>query len=161
MNKLILFYLLIFVLFSCKKEQKLEVIQKIEVIKLPPRKIEIDENNLIGFACYYSGRKSEPVKKFSEILLKKDYSIIKENLKSTNIADKYLATAICEKLSQKKLINLTEEELNQIKKNKNSSEKVSTCAGCTNDEKMTLKELLVEKSYITEETEEWLNKMIK
>lgn len=161
MKKQILFYLLIFVLFGCKNEQKEEVIQKTEVIKLPPRKIERDENNLIGFACYYSGQKSKPVKKFSEILLKKDYSIIIENLKAKNIADKYLATAICEKLSEKKLINLSEDELNQIKMNKNSSEKVSTCAGCTNDVTMTLKELFLEKNYIMEETEEWLNKMIK
>ena len=160
MNKQILFYLLIFLCFSCKEEQKEEVIQKTKVIKLPPKKIT-DENNVIGFACYYSGRKSKAVNKFSEILSKKDYSIIKGSLKATNIADKYLATAICEKLSQKKLINLTEEELNQIKKNKNSSEKVSTCAGCTNDETMTLKELLLEKNYITEETEEWLNEMLK
>ncbi|NHM03643.1 hypothetical protein [Flavobacterium celericrescens] len=161
MKKQVLFYLLIFVLFSCKNEHKEEVLQKNQVIKLPPRQIKIDKNNLIGFACFYSGKKSEPVEKFTEILLKKDYSNIIKNLKAKNIADKYLATAICEKLSQKKLINLTEEELNQIKMNKNSSEKVSTCAGCTNNKTMTLKELLLEKNYISEETEEWLNKIIK
>jgi hypothetical protein len=161
MTKQILFYLLIFVLFGCKNEHKEEVLQKNQVIKLPLRKIKIDKKNLIGFACFYSGKKSEPVEKFTEILLKKDYSNIIKNLKATNIADKYLATTICLKLLQKKLINLTEEELNQIKMNKNSCEKVNTCAGCTNNETMTLKELLLEKNYITEETEEWLNKMIK
>ena len=161
MTKQILFYLLIFVIFGCKNEHKEEVLQKNQVIKLPPRQIIIDKKNLIGFACFYSGKKSEPVEKFTEILLKKDYSNIIKNLKATNIADKYLATAICEKLLQKKLINLTEEELNQIEMNKNSSEKVNTCVGCTNKETMTLKELLLEKNYISEETEEWLNKMIK
>ena len=161
MNKQILFYLLIFMCFSCKKEQEEVVIQKTVTIKLPPRRIEIDENNLIGFACYHSGKQSKPVKKFSEILTKKNYAIIIENLNSKNNADKYLSTIICEKLSQKKLIRLTKEELNKIEKNKNSNEKVRTCAGCTNDETMTLKELLFEKNYITEETEGWLNGMIK
>jgi hypothetical protein len=161
MTKKIVFYLLIFLSFSCKKETNQELTTENKIIRLPP-KIIIDENTVIGFACYNSGKKSEPVKKFSKILVEKKYPIILKELNSINIADKYLATVICEKLLKKKLINLTEKEINQIKKNKNSNESVNTCAGCTNQEKMTLKELFTaEKNYIAEETEDWLNEMIK
>ena len=78
------------------------------------------------------------------------------------MAEKFLATVSCEKLQQKKMIYLTKEELKQMEINKKSNEIVSTCSGCTNSEKMTLNELFTtENNYIKEETEDWLNEMIK
>ena len=71
-------------------------------------------------------------------------------------------SAIKEKLENKKLIKLTEKELVQITINKASEEKVAICAGCTNGEELTLKEMFSsEKNFLADSAEEWLNEMIK
>jgi hypothetical protein len=163
MTKQILTLILFFSFFSCKKAETEKIKQETEKenIKIPPR-IIIDYDNLIGFACYNSGKKSDPVKKISEILKKKEYKIIIKKLTEKNVAEKFLATVSCEKLQQKKMIYLTKEELKQMEINKKSNEIVSTCSGCTNSEIMTLNELFTtENNYIKEETEDWLNEMIK
>lgn len=163
MTKKTLLLIFIITLFNCKKAEIIEKVEKPkkEYLKVPP-KIIIDYDNLIGFACYSSGNESDPVKKISEILKKKEFTIIKKKLLEKNIAEKYLATVSCEKLQQKNLIHLTNDELKQIKINKKSDEKVNTCSGCTNSETMTLNELFFSDSnYIREQTEEWLNEIIK
>jgi hypothetical protein len=143
-------------MFGCQKQEKIDT--KIITIKLPKR----DKNNIIGFACFYAGTKSEPVKKISEILKNKNYTTLKAKLYDVNPAEKYLATVACEKLETKKLIKLTEQEFAKIKINKGSDEKVTLCGGCTNEEELTLKEMFTSKeNFLADSVEEWINEMIK
>ncbi|WP_143394886.1 hypothetical protein [Flavobacterium sp. 11] len=156
MIKQIYFLLIISLMFGCQKQEKIDT--KIITIKLPKR----DKNNIIGFACFYAGTKSEPVKKISEILKNKNYTTLKAKLYDVNPAEKYLATVACEKLETKKLIKLTEQEFTQIKINKESDEKVTLCGGCTNEEELTLKEMFTSKeNFLADSVEEWINEMIK
>lgn len=151
--------------FSCAKKEEQKGLKKqneefVVPPPLPPKKV--DKNSLVGFACYYSGRESKPVKGISEILVNKEYSRVKEKLYVINTAEKYLATIACERLQQKRLITLTEKELNQIKENKVSSEKVTICSGCTNEEELTIKELFSsDKNFLLKSIEKWLREMIK
>jgi hypothetical protein len=143
-------------MFGCQKQEKIDT--KIITIKLPKR----DKNNIIGFACFHAGTKSEPVKKISEILKNKNYTTLKAKLYDVNPAEKYLATVACEKLETKKLIKLTEQEFAQIKINKESDEKVTLCGGCTNEEELTLKEMFTSKeNFLADSVEKWINEMIK
>lgn len=156
MIKQIYFLLIISLMFACQKQEKIDT--KIITIKLPKR----DKNNIIGFACFYAGTKSEPVKKISEILKNKNYTTLKAKLYDVNPAEKYLATVACEKLETKKLIKLTEQEFAQIKINKESDEKVTLCGGCTNEEELTLKEMFTSKeNFLADSVEKWINEMIK
>jgi hypothetical protein len=166
MKKRILYFMMLWITFSCNKNQEKEVLQKKKeefIVRLPPPPPKkIDENSLVGFACYYSGRKSKPVKEISEILVKKEYSRVKEKLYSINTAEKYLATVICERLLQKRLITLTENELKQIEKNEVSNEKVTICSGCTHGEELTIKKMFSSnENFLSKSIEEWLKDMIK
>jgi len=160
--KQILFLLMIFITFSCKKQQENSIAKEVIVQLPPPPPKVIDKNTLIGFACYYAGSKSNSVKKVSEILRDKNYANLKAKLFDVNPAEKYLATVACEKLQNKNLIKLTEKEFTQIKINKLSEEKVTICSGCTTEEKLTLKDMFSSKeNFLSDSTEEWLNEMIK
>ena len=160
--KQILFLLIIFITFSCKKQQE-NSSEKEVLVKLPPlRQKVIDKRTLIGFACYYAGSKSNSVKNISEILKNKNYKTLKAKLYDINPAEKYLATVACEKLMKENLIKLTEKEVSQIKANKSNEEKVTICAGCTNEEELTLKDMFSSKeNFLSDSTEEWLKEMIK
>lgn len=160
--KQILFLLIVFIAFSCQKQQeKNNAKVTIEKLPPPPPKV-IDEKTLIGFACYYAGSKSKPVKKISEILKSKNYTTLIVKLYDVSPAEKYLATVACEKLEAKKLIKLTEKEFAQIKINKASEEKVTLCGGCTNEEELTLKQMFTSKeNFLADSVEEWINEMIK
>ena len=162
--KQILFLLIVFIAFSCQKQQEKNN-AKVNIENIPPppppRKV-IDEKNMIGFACYHAGSKSKPVEKISEILKNKNYTTLKVKLYDVSPAEKYLATVACEKLEAKKLIKLTEKEFAQIKINKASDEKVTLCGGCTNEEELTLKEMFTsEENFLVDSVEEWINEMIK
>ena len=158
--KQILLLLIIFIVSSCQKQLENNN-TKANIVKLPPRKL-IDEKTLIGFACYYAGSKSKPVKKITEILKSKDYTTLKVKLYDESPAEKYLATIACEKLETKKLIKLTEKEFAQIKINKTSEEKVTLCGGCTNEEELSLKQMFTsKKNFLAGSVEEWINEIIK
>ena len=162
--KQILFLLIVFIAFSCQKQQEKNN-AKVNIENIPPppppRKV-IDEKNMIGFACYYAGSKSKPVEKISEILKNKNYTTLKVKLYDVSPAEKYLATVACEKLEAKKIIKFTEKEFAQIKINKASDEKVTLCGGCTNEEELTLKEMFTsEENFLVDSVEEWINEMIK
>jgi hypothetical protein len=161
--KQILFLLIVFIAFSCQKQQeKNNAKVNIENLPPPPPPKVIDEKTLIGFACYYAGSKSRPVKKISEILKSKNYTTLKVKLCDVSPAEKYLATVACEKLEAKNIIKLTEKEFAQIKINKASEEKVTLCAGCNNEEELTLKEMFTsEENFLADSVEEWINEMIK
>ena len=156
--KNILFIALIF--FSCKnnKEVENENLKK-ELIDLPVQIKIIDENNLVGFACYYSGRRSEPVEKITEILERKNYNELKKKISSEKPAEKYLATFACIKLLKNEIIELDQNELNQIEENKKSDLKIDFCGGCTNNENYKISELFSEKIEFTTAVENWFNQI--
>ena len=153
----ILSLLVIFLFLSCKEKSIPKTVEKQKVVLIdipPPEKIE--EDYLIGFGCFYAGRKSEPVKVLSKLLTKKDYASIREKLSAESLAEKYLATAVCTTLEQKKIISLTASEQNQIKQNWANNDKIVFCSGCTFKEKFTMKELLA-----SGHLNNWLKEMIK
>lgn len=155
-----LLLLIIFIALGCKKQQENSKVNEV-LVQLPPPKV-INKNTLIGFACYYAGSKSNSVKNISEILKNENYETLKAKLYDINPAEKYLATVACEKLQNKNLIKLTEKEFNQIKVNKSNEEKVTICAGCTNEEELTLKDMFSsEENFLSDSIKEWLNEMIK
>ena len=159
--KQILFLLIVFIAFSCQKQEEKNN-AKVTIENPPPPPKVIDEKTLIGFACYYAGSKSKPVKKISEILKSKNYTTLKVKLYDVSPAEKYLATVACEKLETKKIIKLTEKEFAQIKINKASEEKVTLCGGCTNEEELTLKQMFTSKeNFLADSVKEWINEMIK
>lgn len=162
MKKQFLMLLTIFVFLSCneQKDLKTPIKQKEESVYIsPPRKI--DENSLIGFACYSSGRKSKPVTEINKLLLSKDYSGIREKLYSKSVAERYLATVVCQRLEQKKTLSLTQTDQHQIEKNKNSDEKITICSGCTNEEEMRMKALFSSETFLSDYLKDWLNEMLK
>ena len=162
MTKQILSILIIFIAFSCHKKQEEET-QKThqKLILLPPPPKKVDENTLVGFACYSSGRKSEPVKIITELLADKDYNGIRKKLSSKSVAEKYLATITCKKLENKNLISLTQVDKSQIKENLISDEKIVICSGCSNKKELTMKELFSSDTFLSAYLEEWLKEMIK
>ncbi|MCL9804425.1 hypothetical protein NAT51_02755 [Flavobacterium amniphilum] len=153
----ILFALVIFPFLNCKEKSIPKTIEKqsIELVSLPPEE-KIDENRLIGFGCYFSGRKSEPVKVMGKLLTKKDYIGIRAKLSAKSTAERYLATAVCTTLEAKKVISLTPSEQTRIKQNMMSPDKVVFCSGCTFEEEFTMKELLA-----SGHLNNWLKEMIQ
>jgi hypothetical protein len=105
---------------------------------------EVDEKSMIGFACSVGGEQSETVKKFSILLAKKKYQRTVKFLNSKNVAEKALAAFVCEKLNGLKKITLTEEDLKRIKNIKESEDLVSVCSGCTQFEKIAIKNLFAQ-----------------
>lgn len=152
--------LIILIHCSCKnyKENNTENIEK-ETANLPPPSKNIDENSLVGFACYYSGRKSQPVKNITKILENKKYEELKKKIFSNKPAEKYLATLACIKLLEKDKIKLNNMELNQIDENKRSEVKIYFCGGCTKAENYKLSQLFSKKTEFTSEVENWYNQI--
>lgn len=160
MRNTFIILIIIFINCSCKNNKEIDKNNlQPELIKLPPPPKIIDENSLVGFACYYSGRKSKPVENITEILEKKNFEKLKEKIVSNKPAEKYLATFACLKLLEKGIIQLNNNELNQIDKNKQSEEKIYFCGGCTVDENYKLSQLFTEKTEFTSAVENWFNKI--
>ena len=119
----------------------------------------VDENGVIGFACSFAGQPTKTVKKVATKLNNKKYNLIAKLLTSNNNAERYLAVISLEQLAKLKKYNLNETEKNLISEIKQSGELVSICAGCTNFEKVSLKELLGKKK--KKFARNWLNRNIK
>ena len=162
MKKFILLFLL-FAILSCQEKPTSEKKESnSKDLNLPPPPRAIDENNLIGFACYMAGERSEVVKNFSTLLKQKNYRILREKLTSTFPAEKYMATVLCEKLVFKHLLKITEQELIQIQNNKLSSDTLTICSGCTNEDDLTLKEMFSpSKNYLSAQFNEWFKQAIE
>ncbi|MDG2431740.1 hypothetical protein [Flavobacterium sp.] len=160
MRNIFIVLLLLLINFSCKNNSEFEKenLEK-ELIKLPPPPKKIDENSLVGFACYYSGRKSKPVENITEIIEKKKFEELKKKIISNKPAEKYLATFACIKLLEKGIIKLNNDELNQIDENKRSDVEIYFCGGCTEAENYKLSKLLSEKTEFTSEVENWFNRV--
>lgn len=91
---------------------------------------EIDENKMVGFACFYEGRETKVVTKVGRLLKQKKYSKIKDLLKSQNTAEQYLAVICIERLSAIEKVTITNDERLLIEQIRSSSELVATCSGC-------------------------------
>ncbi len=160
MTKKLVYVLLMSLIVSCQTNSKKEEVD-MNNFDLPIQK-KHNENNIVGFACYEDGSTSKPVEIFSTILANKDYKKVKNKLEKTWPAEKFLATVICEKLVEKKLIILSESELHLIKKNKISKEEVETCSGCTNNDEVTLKDLFSNnKKYLMDQFYQWFKINLK
>ncbi len=141
--------------FSCNspiKNKETEIANS-TINEPPPINKPIDENSLVGFACFYQGRKSEPVVVVSEVWKSKNYVKLKLLLFSSKPAEKYLATLLCLKLKGEGNIKLSNEELNQIVKNKISNKVISFCDGCTQREEFTLSQLFNDKMELSIDVE--------
>lgn len=160
MKNIFIILFIILISFSCKNNKKIdkENLEK-ELVKLPPPQKIIDENSLVGFACYYAGRRSEPVENITEILERKNYDELKKKISSNKPAEKYLATFACIRLSENKIIKLNNNELSQIDENKKSDLKIYFCGGCTEKENYKLSQLFSEKIEFITEVEDWFNQI--
>lgn len=160
MKNIYIVLLLLLINFGCKNNNEFEKenLEK-ELIKLPPPPKKIDENSLVGFTCYYSGRKSKPVENITEIIENKKFEQLKKKIISNKPAEKYLATFACIKLLEKGIIKLNKDELNQIIENKLCDVEIYFCGGCTEAESYKLSKLLSEKTEFTSEVENWFNQI--
>lgn len=161
-NKTLFILIAISVSLGCQEQKKSKEVQtKRADIAIQTKSVKSDDN-LIGFACFEGGSKSRSVKLFSELLTKKDYTAVRNRLVNKNAAEKYLASIVCLKLQEKKMIELTAEEKKQIKSNKHSFDLVTICSGCTDWEERTILELFeTNQTFLKEEIEAWLKEMIK
>ncbi|QXP62725.1 hypothetical protein [Polaribacter sp. HaHaR_3_91] len=119
----------------------------------------VDQNEMVGFACYFAGQPSKTVEKVTKKLNTKKYNSIAKLLTSDNNAERYMAVISLEKLAELNKYKLNETEKNLISEIKKSDELVSICSGCTYFEKVSLKELLTEKKKLF--AKNWLNRNFK
>ena len=124
---------------------------------------DIDLKKLVGFACFSDGSKSEIVIKFTKLIQKSKYGSIIEQLDSKNVAKKYLAVIVSERLANDGKVKLNEVDKSKIDKIKNSEEEVQVCSGCLYFEKIPIKQLFVESkdNYMKIYAEDWLERQFK
>lgn len=140
---------------SCTTNSKLDE-TSLEEELLP----ELNLNNYdeIGFGCGYDGKGTKLVEEFTEFIKNKDYKKIKSNLFSKSAGVLYLATVSCEYFAKEGVIKLNKIELEQINQNKNKTDSLYTCSGCTESEVFTIKQLMNDSNnYIKVESEWWLD----
>ncbi|HLP53979.1 MAG TPA: hypothetical protein VK151_03085 [Fluviicola sp.] len=69
-----------------------------------------------------------------------------------------MATISCEKLAEEKIIKLNNNELGQIEKNRNKTDTIYTCSGCSESRCFTIKQLFNDQTnYIGTEAGQWLD----
>ncbi|CAL2074968.1 hypothetical protein [Tenacibaculum sp. 190524A02b] len=129
MKKNILLALLFFLSFNIQSQEK------------------YNEQNSVGFACYFLGQPTIPVKKIDRILKKKKYHKITNMLHSKINAEQYLAVISLEKLNKLGYYKLTLNTKKLISKIKNSAGLVYTCSGCLIGEPIQLKTLFNDIAY--------------
>lgn len=100
------------------------------------------EKVVLGYYCGYSGSGTPVVYKFAELLFEKKYKTIRELLFSKTPAENFLTIVICKRLAHKKIIKLTETELNRITELYKSKEKIRVCGGCTYSREIELNAML-------------------
>ena len=116
---------------------------------------EFLQEELVGFACFFSGMPSDPVLKITEKLHQEQYSVIAKMLSSENSAEQYMAVITLEKLDQLNMYNLTEIDKSEIKKIKQSTKLVSVCSGCTYMDTLELREMFTSK--MQDFAENWMD----
>jgi hypothetical protein len=90
----------------------------------------IDENKMVGFACFYEGRETKVVSRFSKLLFYRRYDKMKQMLTSKNTAEQFMAVLCLERLDSIGRVTITPEEQILFDNIRNSSELVAVCSGC-------------------------------
>lgn len=128
----------------------------IGILSIANAQDNVDQNEMVGFACYFSGKPSKTVEEFTKKLKNKNYKWITKQLTSKNNAERYMAVITLEKLTELKKYEINETDKKLIEEIKQSDELVSICSGCTYFEKVPLKEILTEKNRLF--AQNWLNR---
>lgn len=110
------------------------------------------EKEILGYTCGYSGSPTSVIIKFGNLLHDKKYKSIKALLYSKIPVENFLAVVISNKLADKKIITLTQSELERIDELYKSSEKIPICGGCTYYKEIELNKLLKSKEDVREAT---------
>ncbi len=137
----------------------LTIVFLIGILSVMNAQDNVNKNQMLEFACYFEGSQSITVQKITNKLGSKNYKAISKLLVSDNNAERYMAVITLEKLDELKKYDLNEIEKELILEIKKSEELVSVCSGCTYFEKVSLKEILSEKSILF--AENWLNQNFK
>ena len=99
-------------------------------------------DNDIGFHCSVGGSPTEPVRKFTMLLLKSKFSKITKLLESKDISEKFLAAIVLTELEKRNKFKLTRDQIMQIQNIVSSNEMVAICDGCTYFEKVSINDLV-------------------
>lgn len=111
------------------------------IVHLINGQTDVDEEEMVGFACSFSGMPSKPVIKVEELLRKENYLQISKLLSSRNPAEQYLAVVVLEKLKRSDRYQISDSEWKLILEIKNSRQPVSVCSGCTYWNVVSLRDL--------------------
>lgn len=117
----------------------------------------INQNEIVGFACYASGSPTETVQKLSQLIDKRKYKSIVKLLDSENNAERFLAVVVCEKLNELNKITINQELKVKISEIYKSNEIVSVCSGCTYWDDLPLKEMLKKGNDMRISSNFWLD----
>ena len=109
---------------------------------------EINEKEMVGFACGFGGESSETVVKVTRLLRAHRYQKISNLLSTGNNAERFLAVISIEKLSHMGRYQIAAIERKQIEAIKASGEKVSVCSGCTYFTEVSLSEMFREDNFL-------------
>jgi|GEM_PF-6118907 len=103
---------------------------------------QMQNNNVVGFACYSSGSSTEKVSYFENLLNQKNIDSVSYYLTSKNSEEKYLSTIIMEKMNSEGKLTLSINQKLIIEQYYSSNDKVSICDGCNFNQKIELNLLL-------------------
>ena len=118
---------------------------------------------MLGFACGGAGSSTKSVSKVYNYISEKKFGKVVKLLYSKNTAEKFLAIVMCEKLAEMKKIELTQKDLETIKKSYDSNEVVYVCGGCTFTGNLKMSVLLKAKEdmeHVREEAEEYFKDIL-
>jgi hypothetical protein len=110
-----------------------------------------DQNStdkMVGFGCGFAGQPTIAVVRISKLIEEESYVKISSLLVSKNEAEKYLAVICLERLAQLGKYQISEIEKGLIAKARSSSKIVPVCSGCTYFDKVSLKKMLADDSFI-------------
>ncbi|WP_430468593.1 hypothetical protein [Winogradskyella ouciana] len=119
---------------------------------------DVNEDEIIGFACYYAGSPSKTVMKYFKKIAKKDYKWISNRLISDNNAERFMSVLSLEKLKDLNKYVLSVDESKLINKVKKSEDLVYVCGGCTYFESLSLNDLF--DNEMSEYGKEYLGRII-
>ncbi|MES2588649.1 MAG: hypothetical protein V4622_06690 [Bacteroidota bacterium] len=144
------------IIFSCTRSNN-------DTIKSKDSKTEIisppvfnpKHYDKIGFACGEGGVETTLINEFTKLIKDKKYQQLKARLYSSKPGEVYLSTISTEKLAKEGMIKLNIIELRQIEKNRNKTDTIYTCSGCTESGYYTVKQLLNDTTNFTRKEAGW------
>jgi hypothetical protein len=119
----------------------------------------VNVRQMVGFGCYYAGQPTKPVIKVTKMLEKEEYDKIASLIRTGNVAEKYLAIIVVERLDSLGQYKLTDADKDLISKAKTSDKLVSVCSGCTYFDKVPIKSMLADDNFFG--SKYWLDRTLK